>query len=79
MEDAAREYHVFLKRGDARAEVDAVVRELGSTPEAAGLHKYIHVVPAAQTVVMVTDADAPLARALRARPGWMEPQAGNAN
>lgn len=69
----AREYPVFIKRGDARQEVDAIARRLGSTPAAAGLHKAIYAAQADQTVVLVTDRDASLAAALRAD-GWMEPR-----
>jgi hypothetical protein len=67
------EYPVFIKRGDARAEVDQLVSQLQTTPEDAGLHKYIHVSKADQTVVMVTRRGAPLAEALRGRKGWAEP------
>lgn len=67
-------YPVFVKRGDARAEVDRLLRELGLDAEAAGLHKYIHVTGASQTVVMVTAPGAPLAAALRGRAGWAEPE-----
>jgi hypothetical protein len=69
-------FHVFIKRGDARAEVDAALRTLeqgGVTREASGFHKYIHVTQAEQTVLMLTARDAPLAAALRGRPGWTEP------
>jgi hypothetical protein len=75
----AMEFHVFIKHGDARPEVDRLLRELGSSPEAAGLHKYIYAEQARQTVVMLSGADAPLAGALRARSGWQEPAAGNPN
>jgi hypothetical protein len=67
---------VFIKRGDSRGEIDALIRELSLTPEAAGLQKYIHATQADQTVVMVSGRDAPLARSLRERPGWLEPQEG---
>ncbi len=70
------EYHVFVKRGDARAEVEAVLEELGTTPEAAGLHRYIYVAQAHQTVAMLARADVPLAGTLRALEGWREPAAG---
>lgn len=70
-------YHVFTRRGDARAEVDGILRELGVTPERGGLHKYLFVTKADQTVVMVSGADAPLAAALRERRGWLEPSAGS--
>jgi hypothetical protein len=64
---------VFIKRGDARPEVDEVLAGLHLTPEAAGLNKYLFVTQANQTVVMVERRDAPLAGALRTRPGWLEP------
>lgn len=69
------EFHVFIKRGDARPEVDRLLGEMESTPEAAGLHKYVFAEQARQTVVMLTGADAPLAGALRGRSGWEEPAA----
>jgi hypothetical protein len=64
---------VFTKRGDSRAEVDAVLDELALTPEEAGLQKYIYATQANQTVVMISSRDAPLARSLRNRAGWVEP------
>jgi hypothetical protein len=67
---------VFIKRGDSRGEVDALIRELALTPEAAGLQKYIYATQANQTVVMVADREAPLARSLRNRLGWLEPMEG---
>ena len=70
------EYHVFVKRGDARAEVDSLLKELGTEPEAAGLHKYFYVAQAHQTAVMLAGGDVPLAAALRGRKGWQEPAAG---
>lgn len=70
------EYHVFVKRGDARAEVDSLLKELGAGPEGAGFHKYIYVAQAHQTAVMLTGPDAALAGALRGRKGWQEPSAG---
>jgi hypothetical protein len=69
----AREYPVFIKRGDARNEVDDMARRLGSTPAVAGLHKTIYAAQANQTVVLVTHREAPLAVALRAG-GWQEPR-----
>lgn len=69
------EFHVFIRRGDARAEVDSLLRQLGSTPEAAGMHKYIFVAKADQTVVMLVGPDVPLAQSLRGRAGWQEPSA----
>jgi hypothetical protein len=71
------EYHVFVRRGDARAEVDGVLRELELTPEQGGLHKYLFVTKADQTVVMLASPQAPLAGALRGRRGWAEPAAGS--
>jgi hypothetical protein len=68
---------VFIRRGDARAEVDRLVRELAATPAAAGFVKYFHVSKADQTVVMTAGRDTPLAHALRARPGWSEPVEGS--
>jgi hypothetical protein len=67
------EYPVFIKRGDARHEVDELTRRLGTTPAAAGLHKSIYAAQADQTVVMVTGREAPLAASLRAG-GWQEPR-----
>lgn len=69
----AVEYPVFVKGGDAVAEVEATVRGLGGTAERAGLHKVIYVQRADQTVVMTTSRDAPIATALRAS-GWTEPR-----
>lgn len=71
------EFPVFIKQGDARAEVDAAVRQLGATPEDAGLHKYFYVTKAAQTVVMVSSLDSALAKALRGQPGWEQPNEDN--
>jgi hypothetical protein len=70
------ELPVFIKRGDSRAEVDALFQELALTPEEAGFQKYIYATQANQTVVMATSRDAPVARALRKRPGWLEPLEG---
>lgn len=70
------EYPVFVRRGDARPEVDRLLAELQSAPDQAGFHKYVYVARADQTVVMVATRDAPLARALRAREGWSEPKEG---
>ena len=69
---AEPEFPVFVRRGDALAEVDAAVALLGGAIPA-GLHKLIYVERAVQTGVMVTRRDAPLADALRAR-GWIEPR-----
>lgn len=67
-------FPVFLKRGDARSEVDEILTELGMDAEAAGLRKSLFVAQAHQTVVMVATRDAPLAAALRERKGWAEPE-----
>ncbi len=70
------EYPVFIRPGDARAEVDRILAELKAvhgSAGAAGFHKYLYVTKADQTVVFVTDRNAPLATALRGRPGWQEP------
>ena len=69
-------YHVLVKPGDARPEVDDALRALaarGVSREASGFHKYLHVTRAEQTVVMVERRDSPLSAELRARPGWKEP------
>lgn len=66
-------FPVFVKRGDARAEVDRLLPGLGATSQEAGFHKYFHVAKANQTVVMVLGRDTPLAVALRGRSGWVEP------
>jgi hypothetical protein len=68
----AKEYHVFTKAGDGTSEVEGLARAFRSREEA-GLHKYFYVSRANQTVVMVENSDAPLARELRRRPGWTEP------
>lgn len=70
-------YPVFIKRGDARAEVDGLLARLGETPDRAGFRKYMYVAKADQTVVMVLQRDAPLAAALRAERGWIEPVEGS--
>lgn len=70
---AGSPYHVFTKHGDARAEVDELVRGLGGDAAEAGLHKAIFVSRANQTVVMLRDPEAPLAGLLRGRKGWHEP------
>ncbi|HEX5727021.1 MAG TPA: hypothetical protein VFX98_16210 [Longimicrobiaceae bacterium] len=70
------EYHIFTRDGDALAEVDEVLRTLqarGLSAQAAGFHKYLHVTRAGQTVVFLESRQAPLAAALRGRPGWREP------
>ncbi len=68
--------HVFIKDGDALAEADDALRALaarGVSREASGFVKYMHVVQAKQTVVMVESRDSPLSAELRGRPGWKEP------
>jgi len=68
--------HVFIKDGDALAEADDALRALaarGVAREASGFVKYMHVVQAKQTVVMVESRDSPLSAELRGRPGWREP------
>lgn len=70
---AAGEYPVFIKRGDARNEVDALARASGGSPALAGLHKAIYAAQADQTVVMTTHRDAPIAARLRGA-GWLEPR-----
>ena len=69
-------YHVMTKSGDARAEVDGVLRALaarGVSREASGFHKYLHVTQVEQTVVMLASRGCPLAAELRGRTGWGEP------
>jgi hypothetical protein len=67
--------HIFTRNGDARAEVDALVRELGTATAAdAGLHKMLYVTRADQTVVFLASAEIPIAAALRRRTGWREPE-----
>jgi hypothetical protein len=68
--------HVLTRQGDGLADVDAALGALaarGVDREAAGFRKAFFVTRADQTVVMVSDRDAPLAAELRARPGWREP------
>lgn len=72
---ASQTYHVLVCDGDCLGEVDEALKSIGS-PGEAGLHRHFFVTRANQTVVMTTDADAPLARALRDRPGWREPTDG---
>jgi hypothetical protein len=72
----AAPFHVFIKDGDALAEVDGALRALaarGVSREASGFAKYMHVVQAKQTVVMVESRESPLSAELRGRPGWREP------
>ncbi len=69
-------FHVFIKDGDALAEVDNALVTLagrGVPREASGFAKYMHVVQARQTVVMIESRDSPLSAELRGRPGWKEP------
>ena len=68
----AAPHPVFVRRGDATAEVERLVAAAGGG-ETAGLQRSIYVTRANQTVVMVTGRETPLARALRAA-GWEEPQ-----
>ncbi len=65
-------YHVLIKAGDASAEVERVVRTLGSA-EAAGVHGHFFVQRADQTVVMALGPDSPISVALRGKPGWTAP------
>lgn len=68
--------HVLVRRGDASAEVEGVLKEIraaGGTPEAAGFLRYFFVTRAEQTVVMTASRESPLAAALRGRKGWSEP------
>jgi hypothetical protein len=72
----AAPFHVFIKDGDALAEVEDALRALaarGVAREASGFAKNMHVVQARQTVVMMESRDSPLAAELRGRPGWREP------
>lgn len=67
---------VFLKRGDASAEVESLlkaVRDRGESPEAGGFLRYFFVTQAEQTVVMVTGSDTAFAAELRGRKGWSAP------
>lgn len=74
MERAA--YHIFVKSGDATAELERVLHELGPESLASkGLHKSLYVTRADQTVAFLLDPDCPAAHALRGRPGWSEPGA----
>lgn len=68
--------HVMVRRGDASAEVEAVLkalRDAGGTPEAAGFVRYFYVTRADQTVVMVASKESPIAAELRGKKGWSEP------
>jgi hypothetical protein len=68
--------HVLTRAGDGLSEVDAALGALaarGIDRESSGFRKAFFVTRADQTVVTVTDRDAPLAAELRGRPGWREP------
>ncbi|MEX2582394.1 MAG: hypothetical protein WD766_03930, partial [Gemmatimonadota bacterium] len=65
-----RRSHVLVKDGDASAEVDEAVRQVGS-PDAAGLHRYFFVARANQTVVMADGSASPIVAHLRRSPGWL--------
>jgi hypothetical protein len=68
-------YHIFTKPGDARGEVDAILKALDArTPGQAGYRKSLYVTRADQTVVFTDDRASPIAQALRARAGWQEPE-----
>lgn len=67
------EYAIFIKRGDARREVEALARAIAASPEEAGVHKSIYAAQADQTVVMLKERDSALAARLRAA-GWLEPR-----
>jgi hypothetical protein len=76
---SVRAQPVFIRRGDGRAEVDEILHQLeerGAPGEDLGFVKYLYVTKAEQTVVMLSGRHTPLARALRARPGWSEPIQG---
>lgn len=78
----APEYHVLVRKGDARSEVDRLLAELKRAHGAdvdAGFHKYMYVTKSDMTVVMARAADSLLAAALRGRPGWTEPGLAGAN
>lgn len=65
--------YIMTKLGDATAEVEAALREVGSADEA-GLHRYFFVTRAGQTVVMAAGRDAPIALTLRRTGGWEQPE-----
>jgi hypothetical protein len=70
------ESYIFLRPGDATAEVDEAARRMRArhgSDEAAGFVKHLYVTRADQTVVFLTGPDVPLAAELRSRRGWMEP------
>jgi len=72
---STQSFHIFTKSGDARPELDAVLKQIGAADaEQAGYAKSIYVTRADQTVVFVTGREAPLAHALRDRTGWQEPE-----
>lgn len=72
---SAQSFHIFIKPGDAGRELAGILEELGAaTPEQAGCQKSIYVTRADQTVVFATGREAPIARALREREGWQEPE-----
>jgi hypothetical protein len=66
------DYHILIRQGDASAEIEQLLREAGPN-EPTGLRRYYYVSRANQTIVMTTDANAPIARRLREREGWREP------
>jgi hypothetical protein len=68
---------VFIRRGDATSELNQLISQLGSDPEAAGLRKFFYVARADQTVVMLSGREVPLGKALRGRKGWEEPVEGD--
>jgi hypothetical protein len=65
-------FHVFVKAGDATAELQNALRELRLSEEKAGIHRHLFVTRANQSVVMVRDLDAPIVSLLR-RSGWSQP------
>ena len=70
------ENYIFLRPGDATAEVEQVAKKLRGehgSDEAAGFVKHLYVTRADQTVVFLTAPDTPFAAELRSRRGWMEP------
>ena len=64
--------HVLTKVGDASAEVEAALREIGGA-EAAGLHRHLYVTRANQTVVIAAGPESQIVKVLRRWPGWLEP------
>jgi hypothetical protein len=70
------ESYIFVRPGDATAEVEEMARRLRGqhgSDEAAGFVKYLYVTRANQTVVFLAGPDTPFAAELRARRGWLEP------